>query len=533
MHLGAQGVAVDAEDAGGPHLVPPALHEHLADQGPLHVGLHLVQQVAPARLAIVLDRGAPGPEDGLLEGPARVLSIAVAHDIAGQVGQPDQVGGGGDHQALHHVFQLAHVARPSVAGERPGGLRRQRAGRQAQLPHSLAQEMVDEQRDILRSLAQRGAIDDEGADAVKEVVAERTPCDLFAQVLVGRGQDAGGHPQGFRAPHPLELQFLQHPQQLCLQLEGEVADLVEQQGAAARLLDAADLALLGSREGAALVAEQLGLQQVAGDRRTVHRHEGPAGPRGVMMDRVGDEFLARPALAQDQHGQVAVRDAPDGLVDFPHRAALADDGLLGSHLLQGRRGRGGMAPGDANCLNGALDERFDLVDVEGLDQVIERPQLHGGDGVLHGALAGDDGHQQIGEAALLPLQKGPAVVPRQVNIHQGEVDGLVFHEQHRLFRAGGEMQLVSGVAEGLLDHPADAFLVVQHQDPDRVPIGGDGLRFGHGLLLGGGLSGSRSPAIRPVSGCAGGLAPAVASSKTLLHLPCKRIGAGSEPRHTN
>ena len=74
-----------------------------------------------------------------------------------------------------------------------------------------------------------------------------------------------------------DLALLQHAQQLGLQLERHVGDLVEQQRAA--LGDCSNLParlLGGAGEGAALVAEQLALEQLARDRRAVERDERPA-----------------------------------------------------------------------------------------------------------------------------------------------------------------------------------------------------------------------------------------------------------------
>ena len=54
-------------------------------------------------------------------------------------------------------------------------------------------------------------------------------------------------------------------QQLGLQAGVHLADFVEQQGAAVGLLELADAAGDGAGEGALLVAEQFGFQQVLGD----------------------------------------------------------------------------------------------------------------------------------------------------------------------------------------------------------------------------------------------------------------------------
>jgi hypothetical protein len=69
--------------------------------------------------------------------------------------------------------------------------------------------------------------------------------------------------------------LLQHAQQAGLRLHRHVADLVEEQGAAFGLLEAARIAGVGAREGALLVAEQLGFDELARDRRHVDGDERP------------------------------------------------------------------------------------------------------------------------------------------------------------------------------------------------------------------------------------------------------------------
>ena len=61
----------------------------------------------------------------------------------------------------------------------------------------------------------------------------------------------------------------------------------------------------GAREGAAFVAEELALEQLAGIAAALIGDEGAVGAGARGMDRVGDELLARAALAGDQHGDVA------------------------------------------------------------------------------------------------------------------------------------------------------------------------------------------------------------------------------------
>ena len=77
----------------------------------------------------------------------------------------------------------------------------------------------------------------------------------------------------------LDGPLLQHAQQLGLGRQRDLGDLVEQQRAAVGRLEAAVAALDRAGERAALVAEQLGLEQRLGERGAVDRDERLARAR--------------------------------------------------------------------------------------------------------------------------------------------------------------------------------------------------------------------------------------------------------------
>jgi hypothetical protein len=126
----------------------------------------------------------------------------------------------------------------------------------------------------------------------------------LSQIAVGRGDDADVRLQHSGAAEPLELALLQDAQELGLGRQGHVAHLVEEQHAARRQLDLARLGELRAGEGAALIAEQLRLEQLLGQRRTVQGDERGVLARGRLMDEAGDDLLAGARLAADQHGRV-------------------------------------------------------------------------------------------------------------------------------------------------------------------------------------------------------------------------------------
>ncbi len=168
---------------------------------------------------------------------------------------PRQHGG-----SVDGVLQLPHVARPVVAGEqlqRPG-LDAQPLQPQAD-PAAFA-KITSQQGDVVRPLPQGGGVDREDAQAVVEI-ASKLPLDhrLF-QIPVGGGQDTHVHLEGGVVTDALQIPVLQHPQQLGLQRQGELADLVQEQGALVGQLELARPVVNGAGEGPLHVAEQLALR---------------------------------------------------------------------------------------------------------------------------------------------------------------------------------------------------------------------------------------------------------------------------------
>ena len=75
-----------------------------------------------------------------------------------------------------------------------------------------------------------------------------------------------------RASQPLELALLEDAQELALEVDGDLADFIQEQGAPLGLFEAARAVLQGPGEGPPHVAEQFGLQQALGQRMAIHRH---------------------------------------------------------------------------------------------------------------------------------------------------------------------------------------------------------------------------------------------------------------------
>jgi hypothetical protein len=342
--------------------------------------------------------------------------------------------------------------RERLPGERP-----RRAGEEGAI---LPQKIVREQRDVVLSLREGGDAQGEDVQPVEEVLPERSVRHHLPQVAVGGRDDPPAEfPRLVRA-HGGVLPLLQDPQQLGLQLEGRVADFVEEEGA---VHGGGHLPLAGAlRPGkrALLVAEELRLLEVAGDRRDVHRHEGALAPSQVV-DAPRDQFLPHAALAQQQDGGVRARHLPHALEQFEEDAALPDD-PGGSPLLLLPGSKGAFAGG---CLARDLPEQpFDAGQVERLGDELRGAGAGGPCGDLgppHGGHDEEAGRRLAGLRALEhldPFHAGHADVDESRRVR------VFLQEGKRLFSVPGEVRGESHPRDGLLENPADALVVVGDQD---------------------------------------------------------------------
>ena len=73
------------------------------------------------------------------------------------------------------------------------------------------------------------------------------------------------------------------------------------------------------------MAEQFAFEQRFGYRRAVDADVIAGAPLAQGMERAGDQLLARPALAQDQHGGIGRRHGLDQLAQLANPDRIADD----------------------------------------------------------------------------------------------------------------------------------------------------------------------------------------------------------------
>ena len=177
------------------------------------------------------------------------------------------------------------------------------------------QEPAGQYRNVAGPFPQGRQVHGDEVDAVEQILAELAMRHHVRQVAVGRGNDADVDLAASTRPERLEGSVLEDAQHLHLRCPVEIADLVEEDGAAVRHFEPAGAVGLRVGERAAHVSEHLALEQRRRDSAEVDSYERAARAGAVPMNRIGDQLLARTALAGNQDRCVGGGDPPHELED--------------------------------------------------------------------------------------------------------------------------------------------------------------------------------------------------------------------------
>src|SRR3990172_3611095 len=352
-----QGVSMKTENPGRLGLVPLDLLEDVENVLLLEMAPRLSE--AESNALDILDRAAT--KDG---------------NVQGQLPQRDGLALGQGHRALDDVLQLADVAGPVVLIQRGRGARGEALHLAGELAVVLADEVLYQKGDVVAALAQGGQRDGNHVQAVVQVLPEGALLHGLLQVPVGGGDDPDVDLDGPGAPHPLDLPLLEGPEDLGLQVQPHGAHLVQKQAPPRGQLELPHLGGDGPGEGPLLVAEELGFQQFRGDGGAVDGDEGPLAPVALLVDGAGQDLLSGAALAAQQHRGIVVGDARDQGVDLLH-PGVAPHQVLEAVLPRHLGAEVHDLLHELLLLEHALDQGQDLVDVQGLGDVVKGPQLDG------------------------------------------------------------------------------------------------------------------------------------------------------------
>ena len=195
----------------------------------------------------------------------------------------------------------------------------------AQTLARVPQEERAQVRHLFATFPQRRDVDADHAEPVVQVFAELTFGHPLLEVRVGRGEHPDVHRLRTCLADRHDLGLLEESKQLRLDVERQVADLIEEQRASDRRADQS--LLIGDRAGeaAAAMPEQLTVGQIARRRRAVVGEEHRGASWRADVNRARDEVLAGAAFPGDQHGQVVALQPLDLIGQPIHRRTGADE----------------------------------------------------------------------------------------------------------------------------------------------------------------------------------------------------------------
>ncbi len=232
-----------------------------------------------------------------------------------------------DGGPLDDVLQLSNVAGPVVSQQGVHHLGGDIAYHLAVPGSRLLDEIPDQCRNVPAAFAEGRQFDGHHTESVEEVSAEASLFDGALQNFPGSCKDPHVDRPCLRGAQPFELPLLKYPQKFRLDLEWQIADLIEEDRSTISELEPAYPLTHRAGEGSFFVAEQLALSQRAGKCGAVDYDQRAVAPRASSVDRSGDKLFTGTGLPLDQYPGVGGSDLLDDCQDPLDGSADADDTL--------------------------------------------------------------------------------------------------------------------------------------------------------------------------------------------------------------
>src|SRR6266849_4304053 len=413
------------EALGGFGLVPAGAFQHVNNDTPLD----LVHDLKEGRLRVIGGRARTGftreRREKLRELQAHAANYFLAANTFRQQVHVHALLRGEDNGAFDNVFQLAHIAGPVVVHQELESARRELPQRLGVLEAIALEEMREEHRHILAAVAQWRKLQMNDVEAVEQVLTETAFANEREEIDVRGGDDADVHFDLFGAAETHEFAFLNNAQELGLRFGTDGGDFVEKDGALIGDFEETLFGSDGAGEGAFDVSEELRFEKVHGDRAGIHGHKGFVGASGGGVNRLGDELLARTALAANEDGGARRSHLGNEVQERLHLVALADDAGKTETLLEGALELD-VFVAKAARLHSLSDLRQKFVVGPRLGDVIHRAVFERGPRHFNRAVGGNEHDGKLRIAAVNLFQDVQTVAVRQADVQQQEIERMLF-----------------------------------------------------------------------------------------------------------
>src|SRR3990172_638900 len=288
---GARCSGLDLEDADQPREIGRLEAEHLG------------------RLRLAPPGFADRPEDDRpLVVPDRLMEppLLGRRLLPFRVRQGDAEVRGGDllafrkrHGSPDGVLQLPDVSRPRIPLQNLHRIRREPPAGDSHLRAGAGEEILRQRKNVLPPRPQGREMDGDAVDPVVEVLPEPPSLGLFPQVAVRGADEADIRGERLHPAHPLERAILQDPEEFSLHGEGDVPDLVQEEGSSVRQFEPPRLRGDGPGERPLFVAEHLRFPEGRRDGGAVDLDERPFPATADPVHRPRTELLPPPPLPPD------------------------------------------------------------------------------------------------------------------------------------------------------------------------------------------------------------------------------------------
>src|SRR4029077_17467753 len=169
-------------------------------------------------------------------------------------------------------------------------------------------EIADQERNVFSAVTQGRDADREHVQAVEQVAAEFAAGDHLFQIAVGCCDQPGVYPPRLRAAETFEFLLLQRAQQLRLDIDWDIAHLVQEQRALIRQFHAPDFLTDRTGERAFFMAEQFAFDEARRDGSAIKLYKCPLFAPAPVVDRTGNQLLSGAGFAQKQDGRITRSD---------------------------------------------------------------------------------------------------------------------------------------------------------------------------------------------------------------------------------
>ena len=184
-------------------------------------------------------------------------------------------------------------------------------------------QFVDQQGNIFDPITQGGHIDGKNIQPVVQVFTEAAGFDQLFEILVCRRNNPHVGGPGAITADAFEVAILHQPKHLHLGVQGQLADIIQEQGSAVGQFTAPGPLGDGTGKGSPFIAKQLAFKQVRRYGTAVYRHEGLIATIGMVVQVPGDHLLARSGFSGDQHADVPVGDLLHQIAHLLYATACA------------------------------------------------------------------------------------------------------------------------------------------------------------------------------------------------------------------